>query len=149
MIGVPGPRLSPEFSPVSESTELGRSLPRLVASATASRMVCRIAIWLVPTGTWTSKVGMPVSWQMAPWSEHAWSMFSAMIASDCEARDPSISASWARFMAARTSGGQVGGRLGDQRDEAVEQRLHGPHYRATIGAWTGSASSPRLPRSPG
>ncbi len=38
MIGVPGPRLLPEFSPVSESTELGRSLPRLVASATASRI---------------------------------------------------------------------------------------------------------------
>ena len=29
MIGVPGPRLLPEFSPVSESTEFGRSLPRL------------------------------------------------------------------------------------------------------------------------
>ena len=38
MIGVPGPRLLPEFSPVSESTEFGRSLPRLVASATASRI---------------------------------------------------------------------------------------------------------------
>ena len=29
MIGVPGPRLLPEFSPVIESTEFGRSLPRL------------------------------------------------------------------------------------------------------------------------
>ena len=28
MIGVPGPRLLPEFSPVIESTEFGRSLPR-------------------------------------------------------------------------------------------------------------------------
>ena len=36
MIGVPGPRLSPEFSPVIESTEFGRSLPRRVASATAA-----------------------------------------------------------------------------------------------------------------
>jgi hypothetical protein len=107
MIGVPGPRLSPEFSPVSESTELGRSLPRLVASATASRMVWRIAIWFVPTGTWTSKVGMPVSWQMAPWTSQAWSMFSAMMASDCEAREPAISACWARFIAARTSGGRL------------------------------------------
>ena len=71
MIGVPGPRLSPEFSPVSESTEFGRSLPRFVASATASRIVLRMAIWLVPTGTWTSKVGMPVSWQMAPWTSQA------------------------------------------------------------------------------
>ena len=40
MIGVPGPRLSPELSPVIESTEFGRSLPRLVASATASRICC-------------------------------------------------------------------------------------------------------------
>ena len=40
MIGVPGPRLSPEFLPVIESTELGRSLPRRVASATASRICC-------------------------------------------------------------------------------------------------------------
>ena len=30
MIGVPGPRLSPEFLPVIESTEFGRSLPRRV-----------------------------------------------------------------------------------------------------------------------
>ena len=107
MIGVPGPRLSPEFSPVSESTEFGRSLPRFVASATASRIVLRMAIWLVPTGTWTSKVGMPVSWQIAPCTSQAWSMFSAMMASDCDAREPSISACWARFMAARTSGGRL------------------------------------------
>ncbi len=66
MMGVPGPRLLPEFSPVSESTELGRSLPRLVASATASRICFFITIWLAPTGVFTSKVGMPVSWQMAP-----------------------------------------------------------------------------------
>ena len=38
MTGVPGPRLSPEFAPVIESTELGRSLPRFVASAMASRI---------------------------------------------------------------------------------------------------------------
>jgi hypothetical protein len=31
MIGVPGPRLSPEFLPVIESTEFGLSLPRRVA----------------------------------------------------------------------------------------------------------------------
>ncbi len=30
-MGVPGPRLSPEFSPVIESTEFGRSFPSLVA----------------------------------------------------------------------------------------------------------------------
>ena len=34
-----------------ESTEFGRSLPRRVASATASRICCRIQIWLAPTGT--------------------------------------------------------------------------------------------------
>ena len=44
MIGVPGPRLLPLFSPVSESTELGRSLPRLVASATAALICCFIQI---------------------------------------------------------------------------------------------------------
>src|ERR671919_419789 len=64
MIGVPGPRLLPEFFPVIESTEFGRSLPRRVASATASPICCRIQIWLAPTGTFTSKVGMPVSWQI-------------------------------------------------------------------------------------
>ena len=36
--GVSSPRLLPLFLPVSESTELGRSLPRRVASATASRI---------------------------------------------------------------------------------------------------------------
>ena len=42
--GVPAPRLSPLFLPVSESTEFGRSLPSFVASATAARMALRIAI---------------------------------------------------------------------------------------------------------
>ena len=64
--GVPGPRLLPLFSPVSESTEFGRSLPRLVASAIASLICCFIQIWLAPTGVLISKVGMPVSWQIAP-----------------------------------------------------------------------------------
>ena len=64
--GVPGPRLLPLFSPVSESTEFGRSLPRLVASAIASLICCFIQIWFVPTGVLTSNVGMPVSWQIAP-----------------------------------------------------------------------------------
>ena len=63
---MPGPRLLPEFSPVRESTEFGRSLPRLVASATAALICCFIQIWLAPTGVLISKVGMPVSWQMAP-----------------------------------------------------------------------------------
>ena len=43
-MGVPGPRLSPEFFPVIESTEFGLSLPRSVASAIASRMRARIQI---------------------------------------------------------------------------------------------------------
>jgi hypothetical protein len=47
--------------PVIESTEFGRSLPRRVASATASRICCRIQIWFAPTGVLTSNVGMPVS----------------------------------------------------------------------------------------
>ena len=51
--GVPAPRLSPLFSPVIESTEFGRSLPRFVASATAARIAFPIAIWFTPTGVWT------------------------------------------------------------------------------------------------
>jgi hypothetical protein len=43
-IGVPGPRLLPEFSPLIESTEFGRSFPRRVASATASRICAFIQI---------------------------------------------------------------------------------------------------------
>ena len=43
-IGVPGPRLSPEFVPVIESTEFGRSTPRRVASTIASRICWRIQI---------------------------------------------------------------------------------------------------------
>ena len=61
MMGVPGPRLSPEFAPVIESTELGRSFPRFVASAMAARICWRIHIWFAPTGVFTSNVGMPVS----------------------------------------------------------------------------------------
>src|SRR5947208_181747 len=38
MTGVSSPRLLPLFFPVIESTEFGRSLPRRVASATASRI---------------------------------------------------------------------------------------------------------------
>ena len=60
-MGVPGPRLFPEFSPVSESTAFGRSLPRFVASATAALICCFIQIWFAPTGTLISKVGIPVS----------------------------------------------------------------------------------------
>ena len=49
-----------------ESTEFGRSLPRLVASAIAALTCCFIQIWLAPTGTLISNVGMPVSWQIGP-----------------------------------------------------------------------------------
>ena len=89
-----------------ESTEFGRSLPRRVASATASRICCRIQIWLAPTGVLTSKVGMPVSWQMAPSLSTARSMFCAMIVSACDERVPSGSDTSACFIAARTSGGR-------------------------------------------
>ena len=66
MTGVPGPRLLPEFLPVMESTEFGRSFPRLVASATARRISSAIQSWSAPRGTRISKVGIPVSWQIAP-----------------------------------------------------------------------------------
>ena len=105
MIGVPGPRLSPELAPVIESTEFGRSIPRRVASATASRICARIQIWFAPTGVLTSKVGMPVSWHIAPSPSAAWSMFSAMIRSACADRVPPGSAVIAVRIAARTSGG--------------------------------------------
>ncbi len=105
-MGVPGPRLVPEFSPVIESTELGRSLLRFVASATASRICRRISTWLAPIGTWTSKVGMPVSWQMAPSQSSARSMFSAMIASAWPDWVAESSCPIATFIAARTSGGR-------------------------------------------
>src|ERR1700722_3906608 len=51
--GVSVPRLLPLFLPVIESTELGRSLPSRVASATASLMALRSLIWLTPTGVCT------------------------------------------------------------------------------------------------
>ena len=49
---------------------------------------------------------MPVSWQIAPSPEAAWSMFCAMIVSACDDRVPGCSAPIAPFMAARTSGGR-------------------------------------------
>jgi hypothetical protein len=71
--------LLPLFLPVIESTELGRSLPSRVASATASRIALRISIWFTPTGVCTTNVGMPVSWQMGPSSSAAMSMFDRMM----------------------------------------------------------------------
>ena len=104
--GVPGPRLLPLFSPVSESTELGRSLPRLVASTMASLICFFSRIWFTPTGVFTSNVGMPVSWQMAPSTSTAWSMFWPMMLSAWPARESASSVSRAWRMAARTSGGR-------------------------------------------
>jgi hypothetical protein len=106
-IGVPGPRFVPELSPVIESTELGRSFPRRVASAIASRICCFITIWLAPTGVFTSKVGMPVSWQIAPSQSAAWSMFCAMMFSACPDCVAEGSCASATFIAARTSGGRL------------------------------------------
>src|SRR6266404_910392 len=107
MIGVPGPRLSPEFAPVIESTELGRSLPRRVASAMASWILRFITIWFAPTGVLMSKVGMPVSWQIGPSLSHAMSMFVAMTASAVPARVAGLSSATASAMALRTSGGRL------------------------------------------
>ena len=128
MIGVPGPRLLPEFSPVIESTEFGRSLPRLVASATASRICCFIQIWLAPTGTLISKVGMPVSWQIGPSQLAAWSMFCAMIVSACPARVAGSSVVERRPIALRTSGGRSVEVRVISCDHAVEERREA--YRA-------------------
>ena len=106
MIGVPGPRLSPEFLPVMESTELGRSLPRRVASAIGFANLLAHPDLIGAHGHLISKVGMPVSWQMAPSVSTARSMFCAMIVSACDDRVPAGSAPSAVFMAARTSGGR-------------------------------------------
>ena len=106
-MGVPGPRLLPLFLPVIESTELGRSLPSLVASASAARIFSRIAIWFAPTGTLISNVGQPVSWQIGPTPSQARSMFSAMMASAWALRVPASSRSIARVIARRTSGGRL------------------------------------------
>src|SRR3954453_15884483 len=106
MTGVSSPRLFPLFFPVIESTELGRSLPRRVASATASRIAWRRRIWLTPTGVCTKNVGIPVSWQIGPSSSTAMSTFDRMMSSACDACVPGVS-SWAAIdIAARTSGGR-------------------------------------------
>jgi hypothetical protein len=101
-----GPEVRSVFSPVIESTEFGRSLPRFVASATASRICFFITIWLAPTGVATSNVGMPVSWQIAPSPSAARSMFCAMIASAWPDCVPACSCAIATFIAERTSGGR-------------------------------------------
>ena len=107
MTGVSSPRLLPLFFPVIESTELGRSLPRRVASATASTIALRMRIWLTPTGVCTKNVGMPVSWQMGPSSSTAMSTFERMMSSACEDCVDGVSAAAASDMAARTSGGRL------------------------------------------
>jgi hypothetical protein len=61
---------------------------------------------LTPTGVLTSKVGMPVSWQIAPSPSAARSMFWAMTASAWDDWVPSRSCPIATFIAARTSGGR-------------------------------------------
>ena len=104
-----------------ESTEFGPQLAAPVASATASRICCRIQIWFAPTGTFTSKVGMPVSWQIAPSPSAAWSMFCAMIVSACAERVPSGSASMATLHRRAHVGRQIGRGLDDEVEHAVEE----------------------------
>ena len=106
MTGVPGPRLSPEFVPVIESTELGRSLPRFVASEMASRISRCITIWFAPTGVLISKVGIPVSWQIGPSVSQAMSMLVAITESAVPALVAGFSSETALAIAARTSGGR-------------------------------------------
>ena len=88
-----------------ESTEFGRSLPSLVASATALRISSAIHSWSEPRGRWISKNGIPVSWQMGPSTPAAWSMLTPIIESACPDRVSGGSRSVAAFIAARTSGG--------------------------------------------
>ena len=117
--GVSSPRLSPLFLPVSESTEFGRSLPRRVASATASRIAFLIAIWFTPTGVCTTNVGMPVSWQIGPSSSAAISMLDRMMSSACEDCVPGVSVVGRDRHRGAHVGRKVGGGLGDQFQQAV------------------------------
>ena len=114
----------PLFLPVSESTELGRSLPRRVASATASQAALRIAIWFTPTGVWMKNVGMPVSWQIGASPSRAMSMLAAMIVERLRG-----------LRAGRLGGHGLGHRrahvrrqvrrsLGDQFEKAILEELH-------------------------
>src|ERR1700722_6195311 len=105
--GVSVPRLLPLFFPVSESTEVGRNLPRLVASATALRIAFFTAIWLTPTGVCTTNVGMPVSWQIGPSSSCAMSIFEGMMFSAWDDCVPGVSPPIAIPIACRTSGGRL------------------------------------------
>src|ERR1035437_6338088 len=105
--GVSSPRLLPLFFPVTESTELGRSLPSRVASAMASRMAFPMRIWFMPTGVWITKVGMPVSWQTGPVSSTAISMFERIMSNACEDCVAGVSMFAASDIAARTSGGRL------------------------------------------
>src|SRR5579862_9031178 len=105
--GVSSPRLLPLFFPVSESTELGRSFPSRVASATASLIAFLMRIWFTPTGVWTINVGMPVSWQIGPESSTAMSMLDKIMSNAWEDCVSGVSSVAAIFMAARTSGGRL------------------------------------------
>ena len=104
-------------------------MPRLVASATAALICCFIQIWLAPTGTLTSNVGMPVSWQIGPSQLAAWSMFCAMIVSACPARVAGSSVASAAAIALRTSGGRSVEVRVMSCDHAVEEgRKHTEQY---------------------
>ena len=53
--------LSARVPSLNIESDFGRSFPRRVASATASRITFFNAIWFTPTGVCTRNVGMPVS----------------------------------------------------------------------------------------
>src|SRR5437867_12872677 len=58
-------------------------------------------------GVCTTKVGIPVSWQIGPPSSAAMSIFDRMISSACEDCVFGVSDSETNDMAARTSGGRL------------------------------------------
>ena len=106
--GVSAPRLLPLFLPVMRIHRIG---PQFAAAAWPPPRLrgwpSRCAIWLTPTGVWTTNVGMPVSWQMGPSSSCAMSMFERMMSSACADCVPGVSTPAASDMAARTSGGRL------------------------------------------
>ena len=83
-----------------------------------------MAIWLTPTGVCTTKVGMPVSWQMGP----CVLLRHIDIRGDDVQRLRGLRAG--RFVANSDAHGlphvgrQVGGGLGDQFNEAFFEKLH-------------------------
>ncbi len=127
--GVPCPRLSPLFLPVSESTELGAKLAQFCQQRLRDRHKDGVPD---PDLIHTDR-RVDVEGRHAGNSDtdgagivgHAMSMFEKMMLSACDAWVSGFSARPVALMAARTSGGRLVEVQGDQFDEAVLAEMHG------------------------